>query len=126
MVDITPMIPADRQVIDGFGPGQFCVASKWRDGAVIVLPTLTLAWEGVTNVAALTVDDFQPVLDAEPKVELLLLGCGARHSLPPKALRLGLREYGIVVEAMDSAAACRTFNVCLAEGRRVAAALLPL
>lgn len=125
MVDITPMIPADRQVIDGFGPGQICVAGQWRDGALIVLSTTTLSW-AVESFEALTLADFQPVIDADPAVEILLLGCGRSAKLLPKALRQGLRDAGIVTESMDTAAACRTFNVLLAEERRVAAAILPL
>lgn len=125
MADITPMIPADRQVIDGYGPGQFCVASQWRDGAVIVLPDVTLSWSPPA-FADLAAADLQPVLDARPLVEILLLGGGPRAQFPSKELRQALRAAGVVVEPMDSAAACRTFNILLAEGRRVAAALLPL
>lgn len=125
MADITPIIPSDRQVIDGYGEGQFCVSSQWRVGAVIVLPDRTLAWTA-TDVPSLTAAHFAAVVAAEPKVELLLLGTGPTMKLVPKALRQELRESGIVVEFMDSGAACRTYNVLLAEGRRVAAALLPV
>ncbi|MCG5242614.1 Mth938-like domain-containing protein [Azospirillum doebereinerae] len=125
MADITPMIPSDRQVIDGYGKGQFCVSGQWRVGAVIVLPDRTLPWSA-TEVASLTAADFAAVREAVPKVELLLLGTGPTMKLVPKALRQELRADGIVVEFMDSGAACRTYNVLLAEGRRVAAALLPV
>ncbi|MBP2227294.1 uncharacterized protein J2847_000574 [Azospirillum agricola] len=125
MADITPIIPSDRQVIDGYGEGQFCVSGQWRVGAVIVLPDRTLPWTA-TDAAALTAADFAAVREAEPKVELLLLGTGPTMKLVSKALRQELREAGIVVEFMDSGAACRTYNVLLAEGRRVAAALLPV
>jgi len=125
MADIMPMIPSDRQVIDGYGPGQFCISGQWRVGAVIVLPDRTLSWEA-TDVASLSVGDFAPVLAAEPKVEILLLGTGGTMRMIPKALRLELREQGVVVELMDSRAVCRTYNVLLAEGRRVAAAMLPV
>ena len=125
MADITPIIPSDRQVIDGYGDGQFCVSGQWRTGAVIVLPDRTEPWEA-TDFATLTVEHFAPVIGAEPKVEILLLGSGARMQLMPKALRQGLRDAGVVVEVMDTGAACRTYNVLLAEGRRVAAALLPI
>jgi uncharacterized protein len=125
MADITPYIPSDRQVIDGYGQGQFCVSGQWRVGALIVLPDRTLPWTA-TDVATLTVADFAPVVEAEPKVELLLLGTGATMKLVSRALRHELRESGIVVEFMDSGAVCRTYNVLLAEGRRVAAALLPV
>lgn len=125
MADIMPMIPSDRQVIDGYGPGQFCVSGQWRVGAVIVLPDRTLTWEA-SDVASLSVGDFSSVLEAEPKVEILLLGTGPTMRMIPKDLRLGLRERGVVVELMDSRAVCRTYNVLLAEGRRVAAAMLPV
>lgn len=124
-MDITPLIPADRQVIDGYAPGRFCVAGNWRDGGVIVLPDRTLDWSE-TEFAALTVESFRPLIGAQPPVELLLLGSGARMQLMPKALRASLREAGLVVEVMDSGAACRTYNVLLAEERRIAAALLPM
>ena len=125
MADITPMIPSDRQVIDGYGEGQFCVSGKWRTGAVVVLPDRTQPWDA-PDFPALTADDFAMVVGAQPRVELLLLGTGARMQLLPKALRQSLREAGLVVEVMDTGAACRTYNVLLAEGRRVGAALLPV
>lgn len=125
MADITPIIPSDRQVIDGYGDGQFCVSGQWRTGAVIVLPDRTLSWDA-TGFDTLTVDSFAPVIEAEPKVEVLLLGTGPKIQLLPKALRLSLREAGVVVEVMDTGAACRTYNVLLAEARRVGAALLPV
>ena len=125
MADITPIIPSDRQVIDGYGDGQFCVSGQWRTGAVIVLPDRTQPWEA-TDFANLTVEHFAPVIEAEPRVELLLLGSGAKMQLMPRALRQGLRDAGVVVEVMDTGAACRTYNVLLAEARRGAAALLPI
>jgi len=125
MVDITPIIPADRQVIDTYAPGRFRVSNVVHEGAVIVFPDRTVAW-GVVGFAALTADDFAPVLSADPKPDVLLLGSGARMQLLPSTLRKALREQGVVVDVMDSPAACRTYNVLLAEGRRVAAALLPV
>lgn len=125
MADITPIIPSDRQVIDGYGEGQFCVSGQWRTGAVVVLPDRTQPWRP-TDFADLTAEDFAPVIQAEPRVEFLLLGSGIRMQLLSKALRQSLRDAGLVVEVMDTGAACRTYNVLLAEGRRVGAALLPV
>lgn len=124
-MDITPIIPADRQVIDGYGEGQFCIRSEWRPGPVIVFPNQTIAWD-VTDFAGLTVASFTAVIEAEPKVEILLLGSGPKMQLLPGALRRDLRASGVIVDVMDTGAACRTYNVLLAEGRRVAAALLPV
>ncbi|MBP7340333.1 Mth938-like domain-containing protein [Niveispirillum sp.] len=123
MVDITPIIPADRQVIDTYAPGHFRVSNVLHSGAIIVFPDRTVAWP-VPEFAGLTVEHFAAVLSANPKPEVLLLGSGARMQLLPSALRKALREQGVVVDIMDSPAACRTYNVLLAEGRLVAAALL--
>ena len=59
-------------------------------------------------------------------VQILLLGFGPKMCAIPRSLRSLFRSAGIVVEPMDTGAACRTFNVLLAEDRRVAAALLPI
>jgi uncharacterized protein len=69
-------------------------------------------------------DDFALLL-AEPQgIELLLLGTGRDFLLPSQMLRSGLSEAGIRIEPMDTGAACRTYNVLLAEGRPVGAALI--
>jgi uncharacterized protein len=124
-VDITPIIPADRQVIDGYGPGRFHVSGKTHEGALLVFPDHVEPW-AVDDFASLTAESFSSVVTAEPKVEILLLGGGAKAQLLPSALRKHLREHGVVVDVMDSGAACRTYNVLLSEERRVAAALLPV
>lgn len=74
-----------------------------------------------------SVDDLQPadleaVLDLQPT--LLLLGTGPRHRFPTPAVMATLLTRGIGIEAMDNAAAARTFNVLATEGRRVVAAFL--
>ena len=70
------------------------------------------------------VDDFKMVLTVGPIVELLLLGCGKTTWFLPLPLRDELKEMGLVLEPMDTGAACRTFNVLLGENRRIAAALM--
>jgi len=122
MVDITPIIASDRQVIDTYGPGIFRVANTIHRTALIVFPDRTLAWTP-PDFADLAVVDFAPVVARASEVEVLLLGCGARMLMVPRALRQALREAGIVLEPMDTGAACRTYNVLLSEGRRVATAL---
>lgn len=124
-MDITPVVPQGRQLITGYGPGLFRIAGTvWRE-SVIVLPERTLAWP-VASFAEIETASFEPLTTAEPGIDVLLLGCGATMQMPPSTLRMALRAAGIVVEPMDTGAACRTFNVLLAEGRRVAAALVML
>lgn len=120
-MDITPIIPAGRQLIKGYGDRGFTISGGRWEGSVLVFPDRSLAWYP-TSMAEITVDSLAPVLDASP--ELLLLGCGSSMLPLPSALRVLLREAGIKVEIMDTGAACRTFNVLLAEDRRVAAALI--
>ena len=122
-MDVTPIIPANRQVIDGYGVASFRIAGVVYQGAVLVLPDATHPWE-VSEMANVTLESFGAILDRG--VEILLLGCGRRMQPVPAALRQMLRGAGIIVDAMDTGAACRTYNVLLAEDRRVAAALLPL
>lgn len=124
-MDITPIIPADRQVIDGYGEGQICVSSQWREGPLLVFPDRTLAWTA-TSFADLAPEHFTEVISATPRVELLLLGAGRSAQLLPRDLRMSLRAAGLVVEVMDTGAVCRTYNILLAEGRSIAAALFPV
>lgn len=113
------------QIINGYAPGTFHVSGVDYHGPVLVIPNRTVRWD-VSSLADATVDSFQAVIDASPKVELLIIGCGRSIRPVPPALRAGLRQHGIVVEPMDTGAACRQYAVLLGENRRVAAALLPL
>lgn len=122
-MDVTPLIPADRQVIESYGASGFHVSGIAHQGAILVFPDATEPWP-VASFAEISVASLRPVL-ARGGVEILLLGCGRRMALIPKALRQELRAAGIVIDAMDTGAACRTYNILLAEDRRVAAALLP-
>lgn len=124
-MDVTPQVAAGRQVIQGYGPGRFRVNDETLQGPLLVFPERTQPWD-VTDFAALTIDSFAAVIAAEPRPEVLLLGCGTKQQLVPSALRSALRQYGIVVDMMDTGAACRTYNVLLTEERRVAAALFPV
>jgi uncharacterized protein len=126
-MDITPSVAPDRQIVEAYGPTGFRVSGITHVGAVIVFPDRTVTW-AAASIADATVESLAAVTERAGTalaVEVLLLGCGRRMALPPPALRLGLRNAGIVVDAMDTGAACRTYDVLLTEGRRVAAALLP-
>lgn len=125
MTDITPLIPDDRKVIDGYGGHGFRISRERFEGPVIVFPDRVVVWT-VADATSLTADDFAAVTAAAPPVEILLVGCGPRAVLIPGAVRRAVRERGPVMEPMDTGAACRTYNVLLAEERRVAAALIPV
>ena len=73
-------------------------------------------------IEELTENDFKPLIASAP--ELILLGTGTKPIFPPRELVFSLARQGIGLEAMDTAAACRTFNILISEGRRVAAVLI--
>jgi len=124
-MEITPDIPQDRQVIESYGEGRFRISGRAHEGSVLVFPDRTLAWP-VTAMAELSMETLAEVVAARPPVEILLIGCGAKLALLPGPLRQALRAQGIGCDTMDTGAACRTYNVLLAEARRVAAALIAL
>lgn len=119
------MVPAGRQLIQSYGDGQFTISDVVYTGPVVVLPEETRPWSPA-DPPNFTQDDFGPVLALEDPVDIFLLGCGDTGQFIHPNLRDALREAGITIEAMDTGAACRTFNVLLSEDRHVAAALLPV
>lgn len=82
----------------------------------------TVAWD-LGEAADITLESLA-VAVAASDVDILIIGCGAAFEPPPKGLREGLKEEGVALEWMDTGAACRTFNVLLAEDRAAAAALI--
>jgi len=111
----------DSNQITGYGPDHVLVNGVRHETSLIVLPDEVVAtW--ATHFEALSPQDFDVVLMRAP--EIVLLGSGARLRFPSPALYAGLLKARIGVEVMDTAAACRTFNILAAEGRRVAAALI--
>ena len=75
----------------------------------------------VIDAGVITLDGLEPVLD-EPGI--LVVGCGTEFMAPPTDLRIDLKARGIILEWMDTGAACRTYNVLLTEEREAIAALI--
>lgn len=118
-MDITPVVAADRPLIQAYGDGAFRIQGRQHAGSVILLRDQIVPWSG-----DLTAEGLAPVLAAATEIEILVIGCGTAMNLVPSDLRQVLRDHGIVPEPMDTGAGCRTWNVLLAEDRRVAAALV--
>ena len=117
--------PAQVQVIRTYGPGRFLISDReWRE-PVLVTPTRTIPW-AVERAEELSLASLAPLKDAATPAELLVLGCGTRAVFVPPAVRAELKGAGLALEVVDTGSACRIYNVLLAEGRRVAAALIPL
>ena len=107
--------------ITGHGPDHVLVNGLRHECSVIVFPDEVVSgWAGVFEELAAV--HFDALAMRAP--EIVLLGSGARLRFPSPALYAGLIKARIGVEVMDTAAACRTYNILAAEGRRVAAALI--
>lgn len=122
-LDITPRVAAGKKVIQAYGNGCFRIAGERVRGSQIVFPDRNAAWD-VRSAEDVTVASLEPVLVGAEAVRILLIGCGRRFTPPPRVVTEGLRRHGVVVDWMDTGAACRTFNVLLSEDREVAAALV--
>ena len=122
-MDITPPVAVDRQLIESYGNGGFRISGVSHSGSIIVFPWETMPWS-VVDGDNFKAENFTNIRDAQGEVIVLLLGCGIKASLIGPELRQLVRDWGVVIEVMDTGAACRTYNVLLSEGRDVAAALI--
>jgi uncharacterized protein len=104
--------------IDSIGPGFFRVAGEVVRGPILIHAGGVAPWGGY--------DDVAPILELRDRVDVLFVGTGGDVAHLPRALLRQLEAADMMVEAMATAAAARGYNLLLAEGRRIAAALLPL
>jgi uncharacterized protein len=112
-----------RHPIDAYGRGGFRFADMSHRGSILALPSGIAAWP-VAGPADLTAEVFAPVVAEADAISILLVGTGLDPVfLNPEILAL-LRGAGIGVEAMQTGAAARTYNILLGENRPVAAALV--
>jgi uncharacterized protein len=109
-------------IVTGSGPGWIRVGQTEHRASFVLLPDALVEGWAPQGFAALTEADFASLLQYRP--EMVLLGTGARQQFVHPRLLQALTGARIGVEAMDTRAACRTFNILVAEDRRVAAALV--
>jgi len=124
-MDITPLVPEGRLIIEGYGNGGFRIGGTAFAGSQLVFRDRSEPWP-VSAIGEITEETLGAVFQAGEagQVELLLLGCGRRLAPVPPGVRARLKAAGIGIEPMDTGAACRTYNVLMAEGRLLAAALI--
>ena len=113
--------PSGVNTITGYGEGYVVVNGERRDSSLVVLPDRIESWQ-VSQFEGLTESDF--VFLKNLGAEIVLLGTGSRQRFPHPRLTAALAQAGIGLEVMDVQAACRTYNILVAEERKVAAALL--
>ena len=113
--------PGTYNMITAYGDGYVVVNGRRHDSSLIVMPEKVLDWP-VSAFTNLKGEDFRTLESLRP--EIVLLGTGARQRFPHPQLTAALRDARIGLEVMDLQAACRTYNILVAEERKVAAALL--
>lgn len=104
--------------IDGYGEGFFRVGGEVVEGPIALSPDGLHSWGGY--------EDDETLLALAGEVDVIFVGTGAEIAHIPAALREKLEEAELGVEIMATGPACRSYNVLLSEGRRIAAALLPV
>ena len=115
--------PGTPQTIEAYGNGGFLVSGERYQGSVLISARETRLW-ALTDIDALSAESFVPLFEMADDFTILILGCGRAMAMIGPEIRQGLRDRGVVLEPMDSGAACRTYNVLQSEGRPVAAAIL--
>ena len=111
-----------RNMFTGYGEGYVEVnRTRYSSSLVVGAGNLVADWP-LESINALAADHLAAILEMKP--EIVLLGTGAAFSFPDPAKLAPLRNAGVGVEVMDTNAACRTYNILLAEGRNVVADLV--
>ena len=118
----TPHFPRSAP-IDGYGKGGFAFAGMSHRGSLLCLPDSIWAWD-VTEPGQIDRYALQRVFDAAARIDTLIVGTGTEVWIPPAPLRAALRSVNVVLDAMQTGPAIRTYNVMIGERRRVAAALI--
>jgi uncharacterized protein len=111
-----------KNAITGYGEGYVMVNRQRFERSLVVLPERIISDWPATSFEALAPEHLAALAGLDR--EIILLGTGARLRFPRPEIMQSLMRSGVGVEVMDVQAACRTYNILLAEERRVAAALL--
>src|SRR4051812_41894469 len=112
-----------QAVIEGYGNGGFRFAGMSHRGSLLCLPSGMHAWP-VTVPAEISLDSLAPLFEIADQIDVLMVGLGVDIAGFDKSIRQALRERNIIVEAVATGGAVRTYNILLGESRAVGAALI--
>ncbi len=114
----------DGHLIQGYERGRIIIDGRIYAQGLIVSPERVLTGWGPESAADLTAEHFEDLVKLDPQV--IIVGTGERQVFPDPRAYLAAMQRGLGVEIMDTGAACRTYNILMAEGRKVAAGLIML
>jgi len=112
----------DGHLILGYEPGRILIGSHAYTQGLIVSPERIIADWGPERAADLAAEHFESLVALDPQV--IIVGTGERQVFPHPRVYLAALQRSLGVEIMDTGAACRTYNILLSEGRKVAAGLI--
>ena len=121
-MDITPLLRPEQKTIQSYSDGAFRISGEIYRHPVLVTDEVVTHW--TSSEAPLMPSEEIRLLQG--KIDILLIGAGRTHTILPPSQRVIWQGLGFTVDIMDTMAACRTYNILTAEGRRVAAALIPV
>ena len=111
-----------QNLFTGYGAGYVSINGDRYEHSVLVLPGRPVEQWAVSDFDTLTAAHFEALLESGP--EIVIVGTGDTLRFPAAQLTRTFAPAGVGFEAMDTKAACRTYNVLVVEGRRVLAAIL--
>ncbi len=122
MQNITPQLARGAPIIESYGGEGFRIAGSDYASSILVTPSAVHAWS-VAHADDITMESLAPLFTgASPQV--LLIGTGYAHTRIAPEIVMAMKSHRIACDTMDTGAACRTFNILLAEGRNASAALI--
>jgi len=123
-MDLSFQAPGEHHYVHSINEQGICIAGQsYSQSLLLTADQLITDWPP-QSFSELNTEFLQAIFQLQP--DLVLLGTGSRQHFPSASIMMEFYQRGIGIEAMSSPAACRTFNVLVAESRRVVAALFPL
>jgi len=123
-MEFTEINSSEEAFVAGYGDGGFRMGDSRFEGSMMITPDGFYPW-AVSEKSEISIENLEPILNASG-VEIIVIGLGPNMAFLPKNIRAAFEEKKIAIEAMDTGAAARTYNVLLQEGRLVAAALIAI
>jgi len=120
---MVPTGTGGRRLVDSYFDGGFRISGEVRHGSQLITPASILDW-AVVDFEAVTEASLEPLAGLAEEIEILLIGTGRSFRPLAPSLRAVLKQRGWMADAMDTSAACRTYNLLASERRPVAAALI--
>ncbi|MFT6332509.1 MAG: hypothetical protein ACJAW3_000848 [Lentimonas sp.] len=124
-MDISPTIPKNRNIINGYGINNFKINEKTHKNSLILTPNQLIEVK-IDSVEDFFSQDLSKIIDIEP--EIMLIGTGNNHQIIPAILKNKIKSFfpNTSIDEMNTASACRTYNILMMEDRNVAVLLIKI